>query len=175
MNRAIPPIMEQKMKYLSRMKIVARFQKRMQTKAEHRRAKLIEKLEEQLGMAEALLKGQKYSKTRKAWETNDAGERVQIDRPKRIRSWFWETEEGCFVNLWYGSKMMIIQDGMSAIQIGKRSELPDGIRNIIEAVRAGELDVQIEAIAEKGLPELKLHKELQSVPKKVKLTPAAQQ
>jgi hypothetical protein len=63
MNRAIPPSMEQKMKYLSRMKIVARFQKRMQTKAEHRRAKLIEKLEEQLGMAEALLKGQRYSKT----------------------------------------------------------------------------------------------------------------
>jgi hypothetical protein len=41
MNRAIPPSMEQKMKYLSRMKIVARFQKRMQAKAEHRRAKLI--------------------------------------------------------------------------------------------------------------------------------------
>ena len=50
------------MKYLSRMKIVARFQKRMQTKAEHRRAKLIEKLEEQLGMAEALLKGYKFNR-----------------------------------------------------------------------------------------------------------------
>jgi hypothetical protein len=163
------------MKYLSRMKIVARFQKRMQTKAEHRRAKLIEKLEEQLGMAEALLKGQKFIKSRKVWETNDAGERVQTDRPKRIRTWFWETEEGCFINLWYGSKMMVIQDGMTAIEIGKRSQLPDGIRNLIEAVNAGELDVQIEAIAERGLPELKLHKELQSAPKKVKLSQTAQQ
>lgn len=42
-------------------------------------------------------------------------------------------------------------------------------------MRVGELDVQIEAIAEKGVPELRLHKELQSVSKKVKLTPAAQQ
>ncbi len=70
---------------------------------------------------------------------------------------------------------MVIQDGMSAIQIGKRSDLPEGIRNLIEAVKAGELDVQIESIAEKGLPELRLHKELRAVPKKVKLTPAAQQ
>jgi hypothetical protein len=100
----------------------------MQTKAEHRSAKLIEKLEDQFGMAEFLLKGQKYSKTRKVWETKDAGERVQIDRPKLMRTWFRETEEGCFINRWYGVKLIVIQDGMSAIQIGKRSEQPDGIR-----------------------------------------------
>lgn len=44
---------------------------------------------------------------------------------------------------------------MTAIQVSKRDELPDAIRNIIEAVRAGELAIQIEAVAEKGIPEIR--------------------
>ena len=145
------------MKYVSKLKIVAQQQKRMQSKAEHRRSKVIEKLEEQLAMAEALNRGESFSKSRRVWKTNDAGERVQIDRPKRIRSWFWVSAAGCFLSVWYGSKVVELEPGMTAIQVGKRDELPDAIRGVIEAVRAGELDLQIEAVAEKGIPEIKLH------------------
>ena len=145
------------MKYLSKLKIVAQQQKRMQSKAEHRRSKVIEKLEEQLAMAEALIKGEGFSKSRRVWKTNEAGERVQIDRPKRIRSWFWVSAAGCFLSVWYGSKVIELEPGMTGIQVGKRDDLPDAIRSVIEAVRAGELDVQIEAVAEKGIPEVKLN------------------
>ncbi len=145
------------MKYLSKLKIVAQQQKRMQSKAEHRRSKVIEKLEEQLAMAEALNRGEGFSKSRRVWATNEAGERVQIERPKRLRSWFWVSSGGCFLSVWYGSKVVELESGMTAIQVGKRDELPDAIRSIIEAVRAGELDIQIEAVAEKGIPEIKLH------------------
>lgn len=145
------------MKYLSKLKIVAQQQKRMQSKAEHRRSKVIEKLEEQLDMAEALSRGEGFSKTRRVWKTNDAGERVQVDRPKRIRSWFWVSAAGCFLSVWYGNKVVELEPGMTAIQIGSRDDLPEAIRSVIGAVRAGELDIQIEAVAEKGIPEIKLH------------------
>ena len=38
--------------------------------------------------------------------------------------------------------------------------LPDTIRAIIEAVRAGELDLAIEEVAEKSIPDIKLAKKL---------------
>ena len=38
------------MSHLSKLKIVAQQQKRLQSKTEHRRAKLLEKLDDQLGM-----------------------------------------------------------------------------------------------------------------------------
>ena len=50
------------MKHLSKFKLVAVAQKQVQSKAEHRRAKLIEKLEDQLAMAEALIKGENFRK-----------------------------------------------------------------------------------------------------------------
>ena len=45
---------------------------------------------------------------------------------------------------------------MTAVSLGDRLELPDAIRAIIEAVRAGELDLAIEEVAEKGIPNVSL-------------------
>jgi hypothetical protein len=59
------------MKHLSKLKLVAAQQRRALTKIEQRRAKLIEKLEEQLAMAEALLSGDRYQSLRKVWQTNN--------------------------------------------------------------------------------------------------------
>jgi hypothetical protein len=43
---------------------------------------------------------------------------------------------------------------MTAISLGDRSELPAVIRAVIEAVRAGELDLAIEDVAERGIPDI---------------------
>jgi hypothetical protein len=61
------------MSNLSKLKIVAQQQRRLQTKTEHRRAKLLEKLEEQLAMVEALIAGQLFTRNRRIWRTNEAG------------------------------------------------------------------------------------------------------
>jgi len=45
---------------------------------------------------------------------------------------------------------------MTAIQVNKREDLPDAIRSVMDAVRHGELDIQIEDVAEKGTAELRL-------------------
>lgn len=73
------------MSHLSKLKIVAQQQKRLQSKTEHRRGKLLEKLDDQLGMVQALIDGEVYTKMRRVWRTNETGERVLVERPKRAR------------------------------------------------------------------------------------------
>ncbi len=140
------------MKHLSKLKLVAAQQRRALTKIEQRRAKLIEKLEEQYALAEALISGGRYEPLRKVWQTNSQGERVRIERPKRLRPWYWLNAAGCFFSVYYGSKLIKLNGEMTAISLGDRSELPAVIRAVIEAVRAGELDEAVEAVAEKSIP-----------------------
>ena len=56
---------------------------------------------------------------------------------------------GCYFSVWYGSKVLELKPGMTAVSVAKREELPDTIRAIIEVVQAGELDAQIEASADR--------------------------
>jgi hypothetical protein len=144
------------MSHLSKLKLVAHVQRHSGNKTDHRRTKLIEKLEEQLGMAEALLKGETYKKFRTVWRTNDEGEREQYDRQKRVRPWFWMNASGCYFSVWYGSKVIKLEGDNTAINVGKREQLPEVITDIIEAVRAGELDRGLEDVGLKGIPEVKL-------------------
>jgi len=148
---------EYKMSYLSKLKIVAQQQKRLQSKTEHRRAKLLEKLDDQLAMVQALVAGELFTRHRRVWQTNDEGDRVLVERVKRTRPWYWMSGAGgCYFSIWYGSKVLELKPGMTAIAVNKREDLPDAIKSIIEAVKFGELDIQIEDVAEKGTAELRL-------------------
>jgi hypothetical protein len=73
-----------------------------------------------------------------------------------MRPWYWMSGAGgCFFSVWYGSKVLELKPGMTAISVAKREELPDAIRAMIEAVQAGELDAQIDVSADKGVAELR--------------------
>ena len=145
------------MSHLSKLKIVAQQQKRMQSKTEHRRGKLLEKLDDQLGMIQALIDGEVYTRMRRVWRTDENGERVLMERPKRTRPWYWMSGAGgCYFQVWYGSKVLELKPGMTAVQVTTKEELPDVIRSVMEAVKFGELDIQIEDVAEKGTADLRL-------------------
>ena len=145
------------MSHLSKLKIVAQAAKRQQSKSEHRRAKLLEKLGEQLAMVEAQIAGENFTRHRRVWQTDENGLRTLIERVKRTRPWYWMTGTGgCFLSVWYGSKVLELKPGMTAIQVNRREDLPDVIREVIEAVKQGELDIQIEDVAEKGTADLRL-------------------
>jgi hypothetical protein len=144
------------MSHLSKLKIVAQAAKRQQTKTEHRRGKLLEKLDDQLAMVQALIDGEIFTRNRRVWQKNEAGERVLVERVKRTRPWYWmRGAGGCYFAVWYGSKVVELKPGMTAISVAKRDELPDVIRAVIAAVQAGELDAQIDASADKGTAELR--------------------
>jgi hypothetical protein len=145
------------MSHLSKLKIVAQQQRRLQSKTEHRRAKLLEKLDDQLGMVQALIDREVYTRMRRIWRTDENGQRVLVERPKRTRPWYWMSGAGgCYFQVWYGSKVLELKPGMTAVQVGTKEELPDVIRSVMEAVKFGELDIQIEDVAEKGTADLRL-------------------
>ena len=107
-------------------------------------------------MIEAQINGETFTRMRRVWSKDEAGQRVLMDRPKRMRPWYWMSGAGgCYFAVWYGSKVLELKPGMTAIQVGQREELPDAIRSVIEAVQAGELDAQIEASADKSTTELR--------------------
>lgn len=139
------------MKHLGRLKLVAVLQKRTQNKIEIRRAKLIEKLEDQLAMAEALIKGENFRKYKQVWGIDERGERIKIDRIKRVRAWYWISAAGCYLSIFYGSRVIKLDGENTAITVGPRDKLPDTIRAVIDAVKAGELDKNIEEVADKGI------------------------
>ena len=143
------------MKHLGRLKLVAVAQKHVQSKSEHRRAKLIEKLEDQLAMAEALIKGESFHKYKQVWGHNEHGERVRLDREKRVRAWYWMSAAGCYFSVFYGSRVMKLDGDNTAITVGARDKLPEIIRAVIEAVKAGELDKSIEDAADKVVRAVK--------------------
>ena len=153
------------MSHLSKLKIVAPAATRQQTKSEHRRTKLLEKLEDQLDMVSARLAGQPFVRHRRIWRTDETGERLLVERVKRTRPWYWMTGAGWFFSVWYGSKMAELKPGMTAIQVTKREELPDAIRAIMEAVKQGVLDIHIEDVAEQGTADLRLKVPLKLVKK----------
>ncbi|MEI7865972.1 MAG: hypothetical protein WCI38_11425 [Chthoniobacterales bacterium] len=51
--------------------------------------KLLEKLDDQLAMVQALIDGEIFTRNRRVWQKNEAGERVLVERVKRTRPWYW--------------------------------------------------------------------------------------
>ena len=85
-------------------------------------AKLLEKLDEQLAMVQALIAWDRYKTTRRVWQTTEEGRRVSVDRPKRLRPWYWMSGAGgCHFSAWYGSKIIELKPGMTAIQVKRAS------------------------------------------------------
>ena len=119
--------------------------------SQRRRAKLIEKLEEQLQGAEALIAGMSFQTTKRITRTDANGELERVTVPKRFRAWYWHDISGVwFLEVRYGARALKLnKSGATSIVVGERDALPDTIRTLIEAVRAGELDAAIEAAAKR--------------------------
>jgi undecaprenyl pyrophosphate synthase len=61
--------------------------------------------------------------------------------------------------------MLELKPGMTAIQVNKREELTDAIRSVMEAVKQGKQNIQIEDVAEQSTSELRLKTRLKPVKK----------
>jgi hypothetical protein len=111
-----------------------------------RRNKLLIKLGEQRLLAAAQAQGQHYAPTRYRSLTDaDTGARVVKEIPVRIKAWFWTGEKGeTLLAIHYGSKQIELQKGKTAIEVGDVANLCAVFDTVIDAVRNGELDTQIE-------------------------------
>lgn len=116
-----------------------------------RRNKLLQKLSEQRDLAAALERGQHYAPKRlRSLRDADTGARVVKEVAVRIKPWFWTGEKGeCLLAINYGSKQIELQKGKTAIDVGGSDNLVAVLEMVINAVKNGELDVQIEAVSTK--------------------------
>ena len=119
------------------------------TTSQRRRAKLVEKLEEQRQGAEALISGMSFQTTKRITRTGANGELERVTVPKRFCAWFWHDISGVwFLEVRYGARALkLSKSGATSIVVGERDKLVDIIGTVIEAVRAGELDAAIEEAA----------------------------
>ena len=112
----------------------------------HRRNKLSAKVFEQILLARAQNDGTVFTPTRTKTVTNAEGNRVQITQPKRVKAWWFVAENGkCCIAIRYGSKVLELAKGKTAIEVASGAALIDALDAVNAAVLAGELDAQIEA------------------------------
>ena len=137
---------EANMGVLDKLKIVALAKQVKGTVEQERRKKLAEQLTEQLKLAEAALGGVAYQRTKAAWETDAEGHRYRVQRPVTLRQW-WTVADGGVAQFGvrYGAVPLQLQQGKTAVEVGKLADLPVVIKTLMQAVEAGELDAAVAA------------------------------
>ena len=119
-----------------------------------RRNKLAAKLHEQAELVAAKKEGRTYAPMRARTVVDRAtGDRKTVDLPKRVKEWFWVSENGK-INLAvrFGSNVLEITKGKNAIECGNADELLQALNLLKTATLNGELDEQME-LASKALKE----------------------
>lgn len=135
---------------LASLKLVAAKKPTHQSPVVHRRNKLSSKIQEQILLAAAQNEGSTYAPTRIKTVTNADGERVQVTHAKRVKPWWFVGESGkVCIEIRYGSKVIELSKGKTAIEITTPAALIEALETVKAAVLAGELDQQIEAASVK--------------------------
>lgn len=115
-----------------------------------RRNKVLAKLWEQIKLAEAQEAGSYYAPTRYRKLKDSEGNVRTVEMPKRIKPWWFVSESGnTCVALHYGSKIVEISKGKTAIELLNKGELVSTLNMLKTAIEAGELDEAINSTANK--------------------------
>ncbi|MDO9502770.1 MAG: hypothetical protein Q7J52_21935 [Falsiroseomonas sp.] len=130
---------------MSKLNLVQLKRRARMTPQEVRRSKLIEKLEEQLALAQAQAEGKRYVALKPAWRTDENGVKSRVQREKNVRPWWWPEGTGLTLVIRYGSRPVELAKGRRAISVEHPPMLPGALNAVIAAVKAGELDAAIEA------------------------------
>lgn len=113
-----------------------------------KRMKLIDRLEEQLAMAKAMLDKTPFEAFReKSVKDPETGERKTIRKRRSVRPWYYDSNEHYYIEIKVGLKAIELEKGKTAIDVGPKEKLLDVIRTIIQAVEKGELDTHILALS----------------------------
>jgi hypothetical protein len=139
------------MSVLANLKLSTARKPRTFPEAARRRDKLLSKLTEQRELALAHSEGRTYAPKRLR-NTRDmiTGDKVVREVPIRIKPWFWTGEKNeTLISIHYGSKTLELAKGKTAIEVTNLSQLVQVLDTVIEAVKTGELDLQMEAASTK--------------------------
>ena len=132
---------------LSALKLTAAKKPTNQSAEQHRRSKLIKRIDEQIKLAAAQQRGDTYTATKTMQKIDAAtGERETVSVAKRIKAWWFNTAEGRLaVTGRYGSQVLELAKGKFSIEVVDFDHLPATLQVVRDAVSKGELDAQIAA------------------------------
>ena len=111
-----------------------------------RRNKLSSRLWEQIQLAKGQMSGTPFVLMKfRSIKDKETGIRKQVEVPKRIKPWWFQTEEGkVCVSIRYGSWIIELAKGKPSIQVDSGDDLVKALETVKAAVEAGDLDSQIE-------------------------------
>jgi hypothetical protein len=111
-----------------------------------RRNKLSSKLWEQIQLAKSQLDGTPFVVMKyRSMVDRETGLRKQVEMPKRIKPWWFQSEQGkVCVSVKYGSWTIELAKGKPSVEVASAQDLIKTLETIKTAVEAGELDAQIE-------------------------------
>ena len=111
-----------------------------------RRNKLSSKLWEQIQLAKSQLDGTPFVVMKYcSMVDRETGFRKQVELPKRIKPWWFQSEQGkVCVSVKYGSWTIELAKGKPSVEVANAQDLIKTLETIKSAVEAGELDAQIE-------------------------------
>lgn len=116
-----------------------------------RRNKLISQLHHQLMLCEAKRNGNTYApKHLRSYTNKLTGERMTVEKVKRVREWFWVAESGKInLAIKYGARTIPLnKKGANAIELNDNNELVKALTELKLATANGEFD---EALNEMSL------------------------
>ena len=114
-----------------------------------KRERMVSRLEDQ----KKLLADPTFVRRVKRWERKENGEKVLIEKPLRTSRWWQPDQNGAYLlTVKVGSKRIEFEKGKAAIVVPSIDKLPTVIDTLIKAVRAGELDEQLNQSSKFGRP-----------------------
>ncbi|QWD71335.1 DUF6641 family protein [Polynucleobacter sp. UB-Siik-W21] len=139
------------MSVLNSLKLVALKKPTHQPAIVIRRNKLSSHLWEQIQLAKGQISGTPFVLMKfRSIKDAHTGVRKQVEVPKRIKPWWFQTEEGkVCVAIKYGSWTIELAKGKPSIQVDSAEDLIKALEAVKVAVEAGELDAQIEIASAK--------------------------
>ena len=128
-------------KLLSSLKLSTRPEKISDNPELKRREKLLSRLDQQLAMANAHIKGETYTCYREKRQKNpESGIQEKVQIPKNVAKWFYKRGGQYYLEVRFANKPLELSKGNHAIEVGEVENLATVIKTVIDAVVAGELD-----------------------------------
>jgi len=113
---------------------------------EQRRKRLINKLNEQIEVFNALQKGKQYTQMKSVNVTDSDGNKAVSSIERTVKPWFFEQDSGWYIQCRYGSRLLNIYNRHNAVYVKKYSDIGIVLNQFIDATYAGEFDKVIASV-----------------------------
>lgn len=112
-----------------------------------RRGKLLAGIAEQKLVLDAVTRGETYITKVRRWKEDGNGEKALVEVSKKVRPWFFQQDNGWYVQCRYGARPLQLDAKSNAVFVAKLADVGLALAAIEAAVNSGELDQAIVAAA----------------------------